>query len=138
MLKKYEQMAALLAMTLSLSPHSRLVLDDVNAQLSEKYGDKMGRMQRGEETVFDELFSFACPKFITPSLPDYDQPPVNYSQVVRLDPSTPLPNSHLPQLHPGMLSRHTLLVLPLQVANLTQFASGGTVKNRSTMCACVP
>ena len=88
-LKKYEQMAALLAITLSLSPHSRLVLADVNAQLSEKYGDKMGRMQRGEETVFDELFSFACPKFITPSLPDYDQPPVNYSQVGRLDPSTP-------------------------------------------------
>lgn len=54
--------------------------ENVNSQLREKQGEKMLRMQRNDEAVFDELFSFACPKFITPSPPNYDEL-VNYNQV---------------------------------------------------------
>lgn len=83
-LKKNEQMYALLAICLSLCPQSRLVDETVNSQLREKYGEKMGRMQRYDDEAFamyDELFSYACPKFITPSAPSFDEPLVNYNQV---------------------------------------------------------
>ncbi|GAB2215772.1 hypothetical protein Droror1_Dr00020171 [Drosera rotundifolia] len=82
-LKKNEQMYALLAICLSLCPQVKLVEETVNAQLREKYGEKMTRMQRYDDeaiALYDELFSYACPKFITPSAPDYDEPLVNYNQ----------------------------------------------------------
>jgi translation initiation factor 3 subunit L len=83
-LKKNEQMYALLAICLSLCPQVKLVDETVNAQLREKYGEKMARMQRYDDEAFslyDELFSYACPKFITPSAPSFEEPLVNYNQV---------------------------------------------------------
>lgn len=82
-LKKNEQMYALLAICLSLCPHPKLVEENVNNRLREKYAEKMLRMQRSDEAMFDELFSYACPKFITPSPPNYDEPLVNFNQVRR-------------------------------------------------------
>ncbi|KAL2236060.1 UNVERIFIED_CONTAM: Eukaryotic translation initiation factor 3 subunit L [Sesamum indicum] len=82
-LKKNEQMYALLAISLSLCPQVKLVEEVVNSQLREKYGEKMSRMQRYDDEAFalyDELFSYACPKFITPSAPSYEEPLVNYNQ----------------------------------------------------------
>uniref|UniRef100_A0A803NC11 Eukaryotic translation initiation factor 3 subunit L n=1 Tax=Chenopodium quinoa TaxID=63459 RepID=A0A803NC11_CHEQI len=82
-LKKNEQMYALLAICLSLCPQTKLVEETVNSQLREKYGEKMSRMQRYDDEAFalyDELFSYACPKFITPSPPNFDEPLVNYNQ----------------------------------------------------------
>lgn len=82
-LKKNEQMYALLAVSLSLCPQTKLVDESVNSQLREKYGDKMMRMQRYDDEAFgiyDELFSYACPKFITPSAPSFEEPLVNYNQ----------------------------------------------------------
>ncbi|KAI3877731.1 hypothetical protein MKW98_020212 [Papaver atlanticum] len=82
-LKKNEQMYALLALSLSLCPQVKLVAEDVNTQLREKYGEKMMRMQRYDDeayALYDELFSYACPKFITPSAPTFDEPLVNYNQ----------------------------------------------------------
>ncbi|KAF4349035.1 hypothetical protein F8388_019520 [Cannabis sativa] len=82
-LKKNEQMYALLAIALSLCPQVKLVEETVNAQLREKYGEKMIRMQRYDDeafAIYDELFSYACPKFITPSAPSFEEPLVNYNQ----------------------------------------------------------
>ncbi|KAL0311989.1 UNVERIFIED_CONTAM: 8-hydroxygeraniol oxidoreductase [Sesamum radiatum] len=82
-LKKNEQMYALLAISLSLCPQVKLVEETVNSQLREKYGEKMLRMQRYDDEAFalyDELFSYACPKFITPAPPSYEEPLVNYNQ----------------------------------------------------------
>ncbi|GAB2284851.1 hypothetical protein Dimus_019304 [Dionaea muscipula] len=82
-LKKNEQMYALLAICLSLCPQVKLVEETVNSQLREKYGEKMTRMQRYDDeafVVYDELFSYACPKFITPSAPNSDEPLINYNQ----------------------------------------------------------
>ncbi|KAL6212577.1 hypothetical protein ACLB2K_017795 [Fragaria x ananassa] len=82
-LKKNEQMYALLAISLSLCPQVKLVEETVNSQLREKYGEKMIRMQRYDDeafTIYDELFSYACPKFITPSAPSFEEPLVNYNQ----------------------------------------------------------
>lgn len=85
-LKKNEQMYALLAICLSLCPQVKLVEETVNSQLREKYGEKMARMQRYDDeafAIYDELFSYACPKFITPSAPSFEEPLVNYNQVLR-------------------------------------------------------
>lgn len=79
-LKKNDQMVSLLAMAFTLCPSNKLLEDDVKGTLQEKFGDKMVKMQMGEEAVFDELFSYACPKFITPQLPSYDDPLANNSQ----------------------------------------------------------
>lgn len=80
-LKKNEQMFALLAITSALCPSSLAGLNDtVLASLQEKYGEKRQRMIMGDVAVFDELFSYACPKFITASTPNFDAPGVNTSQ----------------------------------------------------------
>lgn len=79
-LKKNDQMVSLLAMAFTLCPSNKLLEDGVKSNLQEKYGEKMVKMQLGEEAVFDELFSFACPKFITPQQPSYDDPLANNSQ----------------------------------------------------------
>jgi translation initiation factor 3 subunit L len=31
-------------------------------------------MARGVEAVYDELFSYACPKFVAPRAPDFESP----------------------------------------------------------------
>lgn len=69
--KKTEQMYALLSIAVSLCPQR--IDENIHSTLREKYGDKMIRMQRGEEAVFKELFCFACPKFVTLSPPNYDE-----------------------------------------------------------------
>jgi translation initiation factor 3 subunit L len=77
--KKHDQMYTLLAIAVSLCPQR--IDETVHAVLRDKYVDKMIKMQRGDESVFDELFSFACPKFITPASPNYDEEsPQNYNQ----------------------------------------------------------
>ncbi|XP_011026651.1 PREDICTED: eukaryotic translation initiation factor 3 subunit L-like [Populus euphratica] len=82
-LKKNEQMYALLAICLFLCPQVKLIDETVNVQLREKYGEKMARMQRYDNeafAIYDELFSYACPKFISPSAPSFEEPLVNYNQ----------------------------------------------------------
>ncbi|KAJ2485840.1 hypothetical protein IWW37_005817 [Coemansia sp. RSA 2050] len=71
--KKAEQMYALLAIAVSLSPVR--VDENIHAYMREKYGDQQHRIQRGGEEALDvisELYLFACPKFITPNPPNYD------------------------------------------------------------------
>jgi len=78
-LKKNEQMCGLLAMCLSLCPQR--VDENVHTFLREKYSDKIQRMQKGDEAVYEEIFVYACPKFISPSIPNYAlalQDPVKY------------------------------------------------------------
>ena len=43
----------------------------------------MLKMQKGDISVFEECFSFACPKFISPIPPNYENAPAN-SHLVRL------------------------------------------------------
>ncbi|KAI8471250.1 MAG: RNA polymerase I-associated factor PAF67-domain-containing protein [Monoraphidium minutum] len=75
MLKKNEQMYALLACAVALCPAVQKGLDEgVLAQLREKYADKLARMARGDESPFEELFSYGCPKFVSPAPPSYDNP----------------------------------------------------------------
>ncbi|KAK9386211.1 RNA polymerase I-associated factor PAF67-domain-containing protein [Lipomyces mesembrius] len=76
--KRSEQMYALLAICVALCP-TRLD-DSIHTTLREKNGEQLARMQRGGEEslpVFEELFSFSCPKFMSHGPPDYDNPANN-------------------------------------------------------------
>lgn len=78
-------MYALLAVCLSLCPQANLVEENVNTQLRDKYNEKMTKMLRYDDeayAVYDELFTYACPKFITPSAPVLEEPLTNYNQVI--------------------------------------------------------
>ncbi|TPX57971.1 hypothetical protein PhCBS80983_g03445 [Powellomyces hirtus] len=70
--KKSEQMYALMAMCVAISPQR--IDENVHSIMREKYGDHSIRLQKGEEGIstFEELFNFACPKFISPVPPDYE------------------------------------------------------------------
>jgi len=73
--KKVDQMYTLLCICLVLCPQR--IDESINQQLREKNGDKMLKMQKGDIAIFEESFSFACPKFISPIPPNYDNPPSN-------------------------------------------------------------
>lgn len=54
--------------------------DTIHASLREKYGDQFTKMQRGGPEaipIFEELFMQACPKFISPNPPDFENPENN-------------------------------------------------------------
>lgn len=74
--KTADRMYSLFAICNALSP-SRL--DDNIANVSkERYGEQIGKMTRGSKEAlpaFEELFLYACPKFINANSPPYDDPP---------------------------------------------------------------
>ncbi|KAK5056018.1 hypothetical protein LTR84_012569 [Exophiala bonariae] len=80
--KKTEQMYALIAICVSFAP-TRLD-DTIHTALREKYGEKFAKLQRGGPDslpVYKELFQSACPKFINPTPPDFDNPSLNIDPV---------------------------------------------------------
>ncbi|KAG8556520.1 hypothetical protein GDO81_018104 [Engystomops pustulosus] len=74
--KQNEQMHALLAIALTMYPMR--IDESIHTQLREKYGDKMLRMQKGDAQIYEELFNYACPKFLSPVVPNYDNVHPNY------------------------------------------------------------
>jgi translation initiation factor 3 subunit L len=68
--KRNDQMMALLALCLALRPQH--VDESVNALVRDKAGDRLARMNMGEPQAFEDLFNYACPKFISPAPPNYD------------------------------------------------------------------
>jgi len=80
MAKKRDQMYALLLLCLSLCPQN--IDESLDKDIRDKHGEKLARLRNGDNDAFrtfEELFSYACPKFVTASLPDlsleseYDQ-----------------------------------------------------------------
>lgn len=76
--KKNDQMYALVALCVAFHPTK---LDDtIHAALRDKYGDTLTRLQRGGPDslpLFEDLFRAACPKFIAPTPPDFENPSLN-------------------------------------------------------------
>ena len=80
--KKTEQMYALIAICVAFSP-TRLD-DTIHGALREKYGEDLQKLQRGGPEslpLFESLFRQACPKFITPTPPDFEAPEANVDPV---------------------------------------------------------
>lgn len=77
-LKKNEQMFALLAITLALCPlAARSLEESVSNTLREKYGEKTRAMTAGAVEAFEDLFAYACPKFTSAAPPEWDDPNAN-------------------------------------------------------------
>ncbi|KAI0055971.1 hypothetical protein BV25DRAFT_1814887 [Artomyces pyxidatus] len=70
--KTADRMYALFAICNALSP-SRLD-DNIANIVKDRYGDQFAKMSRGEEGIpaFEELFLYACPKFINANPPPYE------------------------------------------------------------------
>ncbi|KAK1996565.1 eukaryotic translation initiation factor 3 subunit L [Colletotrichum falcatum] len=80
--KKNDQMYALIAICVAFHP-TRLD-DTIHSALREKYGDQLLKLQRGGPEslpIFEELFRSACPKFISPVPPDFENPESNIDPV---------------------------------------------------------
>jgi translation initiation factor 3 subunit L len=80
--KRNDQMYALIAICVALCP-TRLD-DTIHTAVREKYGEQFSRMQRGGPEslpIFEKLFRDSCPKFITPTAPDFDNPEVNVDPI---------------------------------------------------------
>lgn len=76
--KKTDQMYALIAICVAFHP-TRLD-DTIHGALREKYSEDINKMQRGGPEslkLFEQHFKTACPKFISPTPPDFDHPEVN-------------------------------------------------------------
>ena len=78
--KKADQMYALLTICIALTP-TRLD-DSIHSVLREKYGEQLSKLTKGgekgelDEKILEELYLFACPKFINPIPPDWEQPDI--------------------------------------------------------------
>jgi len=73
MMKKQDQMYALLLICLTLCPQPvDESLEKVISNKDGKHAEKAERLQRGEELCFEELFSYACPKFVGAAPPDFE------------------------------------------------------------------
>jgi len=70
MSKKQDQMYALMLIALALSP--RQIDESLEKTIRDKHGEKQARLRGGEELCFEELFSYACPKFVSAAPPDYE------------------------------------------------------------------
>ncbi|KAK7434179.1 hypothetical protein VKT23_020310 [Stygiomarasmius scandens] len=113
--KTADRMYALYAICHALSP-SRLD-DNITNMVKDRYGDELARMQRGGEDAlpaFEELFMYACPKFISANSPPYDDPAA-ISQILNSSPtaspsqrSTDLPTA---ATHTDPAHRHLRLFL---------------------------
>ena len=73
--RKEEQMYQLLAIVVALCPwvQKQHVDERVTERLMEHLREKVQAMRRGNMSIFDELFSAGCPRFITTRAPDYDK-----------------------------------------------------------------
>merc|ERR1712113_350712 len=70
MAKKRDQMYALLLLCISLCPQS--IDESLDKDIREKHGEKLPRLNRGEDICFEELFSYACPKFVSAAVLSFD------------------------------------------------------------------
>lgn len=66
-------MIALLAILTHVCPPGGLLEDSVIRTIREKHGSQLSKIDAGEEG-YEDIFMFACPKFVSPALPDYSQP----------------------------------------------------------------
>ena len=69
--KLFDRMVALLAIVTHICP-TPLLDDSVASVVREKHSNNLSKIESGEEG-YEELFVFACPKFVNPAVPDYEE-----------------------------------------------------------------
>ncbi|MBW0477317.1 hypothetical protein O181_017032 [Austropuccinia psidii MF-1] len=92
--KQGDRMYALLAMCQAICPSK--IDESITNTMKEKYSEQYSLMLRGGDasiTAFEELFTFASPKFLSLSSPPYDRPELLPQYVASSSPSEN-PNAH--------------------------------------------
>lgn len=69
--KLYDRMIALLAILTHVCTVPGLVDESVCKTVRDKHGKQLSKIDSGE-VGYEDLFIFACPKFISPAVPDYN------------------------------------------------------------------
>lgn len=70
--KLFDRMICLLAILTHICPISQKKMDDgIKKQIRDKHANQLSKIEQGEEG-YEELFMYACPKFISPACPDYE------------------------------------------------------------------
>ena len=108
--KTADRMYALFAVCHALSP-SRLD-DNIGNIAKERFAEPYAKMSRGGEdalAAFEELFLYACPKFIAANPPPYDDPAA--LQNLLAPPSPADSEAADPTSHPDATHRHLQLFL---------------------------
>lgn len=68
--KLFDRMIALLAILTHICPTASKLDDSLNRIIRDKHSSQLSKIEAGEEG-YEEIFMFSCPKFISPSVPDY-------------------------------------------------------------------
>lgn len=64
-------MIALLAIVTHICPSS-IIDESIASVVREKHANNLSKIESGEEG-YEELFVFACPKFVNPAVPNYEE-----------------------------------------------------------------
>jgi translation initiation factor 3 subunit L len=117
MRKKEEQMYSLLLICTALCPQP---LDEsINKEIRDRFPEKHARLQRGEETCFEEQFIYACPKFVSAALPENDDGTFKYNEAHQRQLHLFLQDVRQQHLLPR-ISSYMKLYTSLQTAKLAQ------------------
>ncbi|GMI19799.1 hypothetical protein TrCOL_g2260 [Triparma columacea] len=66
------KMVALVTVLVGMGGGGVKVDDDVVKTIQERFGDKLSKIEEGEEG-FEELYTFGCPKFVSPGVPKFTE-----------------------------------------------------------------
>ncbi len=69
-----DKVLALTAIIFVLYPAGNRMDEQVKELVETKYSDKLRRLQAGDKSCYTDIFEFASPKFISPTVPDYSVP----------------------------------------------------------------
>lgn len=69
--KLYDRMIALLAILTHVTPLKGFVDESIAKTIRDKHGKQLSKIEAGEEG-YEDLFIYACPKFVSPSVPRYE------------------------------------------------------------------
>jgi len=71
--KLADRMVALLAIVSHLCPAAGTCCsEEVRTHVQDRHGDALAKIDSGDEG-YEELFAHACPKFVSPAVPNYDR-----------------------------------------------------------------
>ncbi len=80
-MNKYDKILALTTIAITVSPGLRID-EQVKNLVNSKYGDKYNLLITRDETTVSNLFYYACPKFISPAIPNFSKNNNNQQQIV--------------------------------------------------------
>mmetsp|Transcript_17638 Transcript_17638/g.24813 ORF Transcript_17638/g.24813 Transcript_17638/m.24813 type:complete len:614 (-) Transcript_17638:396-2237(-) len=135
--KIYDRMIALLAILTHIAPGATggtgtssssssssagavLLEDSVIRTIRDKHGSTLSKIDAGEEG-YEDLFMFACPKFVLPAIPDYSKPSTPQKDNAYKQQVTKFQNEMMSQHTTRKLRSYMKLYTSIDVTKLASF-----------------